>query len=139
MKNFTTTMTAMLLPCFIVLFATTKFDDHNNSEQPAQVVTPDKDVSPAVEPKEEPKTMGVIELQLADWCGPCRKFKASGIIEELEANGWKIKYVSNLGKKYPSFRLRIKDKSSTWTGYSSKSGFYKTLKSKMKLLGYPAK
>ncbi|MGI9460541.1 MAG: hypothetical protein ACR2NF_11125, partial [Pirellulales bacterium] len=41
---------------------------------------------------ESPEYKGVIELQLADWCGPCRKFKAAGIIAELESAGWSVKY-----------------------------------------------
>jgi thiol-disulfide isomerase/thioredoxin len=85
----------------------------------------------------EVKTKGTVELQLADWCSPCRKFKAAGIIEELEGLGWEIKYVSDIGNRYPAFRLVIDDKKVSWTGYSSKSSFYKTLKNKMKQLGYP--
>lgn len=85
----------------------------------------------------EVKTKGTVELQLADWCSPCRKFKAAGIIKELEDLGWEIKYVSDISNKYPSFRLVIDGKKVSWTGYSSKSSFYKTLKSKMKHLGYP--
>jgi thiol-disulfide isomerase/thioredoxin len=89
-----------------------------------------------VEVEEEVKSVRVIEMQLADWCSPCRKFKAAGIVAELEAAGWTVKYVSNIGKKYPSFRVVIDDKAMSWTGYSSKNSFYRTLKSKMKQLGH---
>lgn len=99
------------------------------AENPLPVV--EEDIEPEV------KTKGTIELQLAEWCGPCRKFKAAGIIKELEELGWEIKYVSDISKKYPSFRLVIDDKKVSWTGYSSKSSFYRMLKSKMKQLGFP--
>ncbi len=85
---------------------------------------------------EKPASKGVVELQLADWCGPCRKFKAAGIIEELEEAGWTIKYSSNLSNRYPTFRLTIDGKSRTWSGYSSKSRFYSHLKNFMNSLGY---
>ena len=84
----------------------------------------------------QPRTKGVIELQLADWCGPCRKFKAAGIISELEEAGWTVKYSSDIARKYPSFRLTIDGKSRVWSGYSSKSRFYSNLKSYMNELGY---
>jgi len=100
-----------------------------------QAVNPQPVVIEDVEP--EVKVKGTIELQLADWCTPCKKFKAAGIIAELEELGWEIKYVSNIGKKYPSFRLVIDGKGLSWSGYGSKSSFYRTLKSKMKQLGYP--
>ena len=99
------------------------------AENPLPVV--EEDIEPEV------KTKGTIELQLADWCSPCRKFKAAGIIKELESLGWEINYVSDISKKYPSFRLVIDGKKVSWTGYSSKSSFYRTLKIKMKQLGYP--
>ena len=89
-----------------------------------------------VEVEEERKTKGTIELQLADWCSPCRKFKAAGIIDELKENGWEVKFVSNLSKKYPTFRVTIDGKSKTWSGYSSKSRFYGHIKSFMNSLGY---
>ena len=89
-----------------------------------------------VEDDVEAEAIGVIELQLADWCGPCKNFKRAGIIAELEANGWTVKYVSNISKKYPSFRVKVNGKSRSWTGYSNKSRFYSTLKRYMKDLGY---
>ena len=64
-----------------------------------------------VEVEKEPKRKGLIELQLADWCSPCRKFKAAGIIAELEKNGWTVKYSSKLSRKYPTFRVTIDGKS----------------------------
>ena len=84
----------------------------------------------------QPKTKGVIELQLADWCAPCKKFKASGIIKELEEAGWTVKYSNDIARKYPSFRLTIDGKSRVWSGYSSKARFYSHLKSYMNDLGY---
>ena len=109
--------------------------DRVNQIAPAQedkttvVVKPE----PIVDEKAEPRA--VIELQLADWCSPCRKFKEAKIIQELEAKGWTIRYVTNISSKYPSFRLTIDGESRSWTGYSSKSSFYKTLKKYMKDLG----
>ena len=84
----------------------------------------------------QPMTKGVIELQLADWCAPCRKFKASGIIKELEEAGWTVKYSSDIARKYPSFRLTIDGKTRSWSGYSSKSRFYSKMKSLMSELGH---
>ena len=89
-----------------------------------------------VEVEPEPERKGTIELQLADWCSPCRKFKAAGIIAELEENGWEVKYTSSLSRKYPTFRITIDGKSKTWSGYSSKSRFYGHIKSFMNSLGY---
>ena len=85
-------------------------------------------------PEPEPTKNAVVEMQLADWCGPCRKFKASGIIRELKAKGWTIKYTTDIGKKYPSFRVWVRGKSEEFTGYSSKSSFYKRLNSIVKKL-----
>jgi len=84
------------------------------------------------EVEREPVKTAIIEMQLADWCGPCRRFKASGAIKELEKNGWTIKYVDGIGKSYPSFRVWVDGKSGTFSGYSSKSSFFKKLKSIMK-------
>ena len=81
-----------------------------------------------------PVKTALIEIQTADWCAPCRRFKASGIIKELKAQGWDIKYVSNLGKCYPTFRVWVDGESKTWSGYGSKSSFYRTLKANMKKL-----
>ncbi len=85
---------------------------------------------------DKPATKGVIELQLADWCGPCRKFKAAGIITELEKAGWTVEYNNDMSRKYPTFRVTIDGKSKTWSGYSSKSRFYSHLKNFMNSLGY---
>ena len=70
----------------------------------------------------------VLECQVADWCAPCRAFKRSGAIEELKAKGWTIKYVTNIGTKYPSFRVVIDGKSETFSGYSNKSGLYRKIR-----------
>ncbi len=85
---------------------------------------------------DKPATKGVIELQLADWCGPCRKFKAAAIITELEKAGWTVEYNNDMSRKYPTFRVTIDGKSKTWSGYSSKSRFYSHLKNFMNSLGY---
>jgi thiol-disulfide isomerase/thioredoxin len=84
------------------------------------------------EPEAEPVKNAVIELQLADWCGPCRKFKASGAVRELEAQGWTIVYTDNISRSYPSFRVWVNGKSSVFSGYSSKARFFSTLKKHIK-------
>ena len=81
-----------------------------------------EDVKPVVENK------STIECQLADWCGPCKAFKRSGAIKELEAKGWTIKYVDGIGKSYPSFRVTVNGKSQTFSGYSNKSAFYRKVR-----------
>ena len=82
-------------------------------------------VEPEVLP--EPVKTAIIEIQSADWCGPCKKFKASGAIKQLKAAGWEIKYVKGLSKTYPTFRVWVYGKSKTWSGYSSKKGFFDTM------------
>ena len=124
MKEITTAM--VILVCVHFFYAPST--DDIQVENPQPIVK--------VEVEEEVKSIRVIEVQLADWCSPCRKFKAAGIIAELEAAGWEIRPVTNLGKRYPAFRVVIDDKSMTWTGYSGKNSFYRTLKSKMKQLGH---
>ncbi len=84
-----------------------------------------------VEPDVEPIKTAIIEMQLADWCGPCRKFKASGAIAELKKKGWKIEYTDGIAKSYPSFRVWVDGKSSTFSGYSSKNSFFRILKKHM--------
>ena len=120
---------------FITLFSATVFGIVFFYANPNDT-TPDgaKDEIVKVEPVVVPVKTALIEIQSADWCAPCRKFKASGIIKELKAQGWDIKYVSNLGKSYPTFRVWVDGKSKTWSGYGSKSSFYRTLKSNMKKL-----
>ena len=84
-----------------------------------------------VEPEVEPVKTAIIEMQLADWCGPCRRFKASGAIAALKKSGWEIKYTDGIAKSYPSFRVWVDGKSSTFSGYSSKNNFFRILKKHM--------
>ena len=84
-----------------------------------------------VEPEVEPIKTAIIEMQLADWCKPCRRFKASGAIAELKKNDWEIKYTDGIAKSYPSFRVWVDGKSSTFSGYSSKNNFFRILKKHM--------
>ena len=99
-----------------------------SSDKPAHV-GPIVEVQP--EQETEPVKTALIEMQLADWCGPCRKFKASGAIKELEAAGWTVEYKSGLSKSYPSFRIWVDGKSSTFSGYSNKTNFFRTLKKRI--------
>ena len=97
-------------------------------------------VGPIVEVQPEPVVEvvpvknAIIEMQLADWCSPCRKFKASGAIKELEAKGWTIVYTDKIAKSYPTFRIWVNGESSIFSGYSSKTKFYRTLKSHIQRL-----
>ncbi len=79
-----------------------------------------------------PVKTAIIEMQLADWCGPCRAFKRSGAIKELEKEGWTIKYSDNIARVYPSFRVWVDGESKTFSGYSNKSSFFRKLKSIIK-------
>lgn len=111
--------------------------DNFKGENPSPIVN----VEPEPVVQDEVKRKGTIEVQLADWCSPCRKFKAAGIIKELEEAGWNIKYVKEIKSRkgnfiYPAFRVVIDGKSKTWTGFSTKAKFYATLKQNMKALGY---
>ena len=120
---------AIVVALGIVLYLTSeasRIRAEKAQDVPVQVVEDDVRAEP----------VGIIELQLADWCGPCKSFKRAGIIAELESSGWTVKYVSNISKKYPSFRVSIDGKTRSWTGYSNKSRFYSTLKRYMKDLGY---
>ena len=85
-------------------------------------------------PEVEPVKNAILEIQSATWCAPCRRFKASGIINELKSQGWTIVYADGLGKSYPTFRLWVNGEQKTWSGYSSKSSFYRTFNSNMKKL-----
>ena len=101
--------------------------------EPSKPVVQDQR-DPVEEVEREPVKTALIEMQLADWCGPCRRFKASGAIKELEKNGWTIKYTDGISSSYPSFRVWVDGKSETFSGYSSKSSFFKRLKSIIKKL-----
>jgi len=74
----------------------------------------------------------IIEMQLADWCSPCKKLKSSGAIQELEKQGWTIVYTDGIASKYPSFRVWVDGKSKVFTGYSKKSSFFARIKSIVK-------
>lgn len=92
------------------------------------------DVQPVVEdevkPAPEPVVKKVLEVQTASWCRPCKQMKKDKTLEELQSQGWEIKYVDDIknsrGKRsFPSFRVRIGDKSKAWIGYSSKASLIK--------------
>jgi len=125
---------ALLLVLVAHLYCVPKSDDIQSLNL-VTIVREEAKPEPVIDDK--PKHKGTVELQLADWCAPCKKFKQAGIIAELEAKGWKIKYVSDISKKYPSFRIRIDDKTKAWTGYGSKHSFYRMFNKMMKELGYP--
>jgi hypothetical protein len=74
----------------------------------------------------------IIEMQLADWCSPCKRLKASGAIQELEKQGWTIVYTDGIASKYPSFRVWVDGESKVFTGYSRKSSFFSRIKSIVK-------
>ena len=74
----------------------------------------------------------IIEMQLADWCGPCKRLKASGAIQELEKQGWTIVYTDGIANSYPSFRVWVDGESKVFTGYSKKSSFFTRIKSIVK-------
>ena len=76
----------------------------------------------------------IIEMQLADWCGPCKRLKASGAIQELERQGWTIVYTDGIANSYPSFRVWVDGESKVFTGYSRKSSFFTRIKSIVKEL-----
>jgi len=82
-----------------------------------------------VEP--EPVKNGIIEYFTMPNCAPCIKFKNSGAIRELESKGWKVVKVES-GSLAPTFTVWIDGKPASWTGFSSKSSFFRILKLKMK-------
>ena len=70
-----------------------------------------------------------IEYKTADWCGPCRAWKRSGAIAGLEKQGWTFKANDDLPGGYPSFRVWVNGRSETFVGYSTRSSYYKRIKS----------
>ena len=68
----------------------------------------------------------------ADWCGPCKRLKASGPIQEHEKQGWTIVYTDGIANSYPSFRVWVDGESKVFTGYSRKSSFFTRIKSIVK-------
>jgi len=108
---------------FVVVFTT--------SDSPASKDKQDDHAVVPVEPIEPVKT-AIIEIQTADWCGPCRKMKASGAIKELEKSGWTIVYRDDLGKSFPTFRVWVKGDSRTFSGFSTKSRLFAKIRQVMK-------
>ena len=98
-----------------------------NSDHVEENLVEDEIVVPEVVVKN-----AIIEMQLADWCSPCKRLKASGAIQELEKQGWTIVYTGGIAKKYPSFRVWVNGKSKVFTGYSSKSSFFTRIKNIVK-------
>jgi hypothetical protein len=97
----------------------------------SEVVKADPQPQPAVEVEKEPVKNGVIEYFTMDYCGPCIKFKNSGVIKELEENGWKVVRVKS-GKVAPTFTVWVNGESAQFSGFSTKSNFFRTLKATMK-------
>ena len=86
----------------------------------------EKEAKPKQEAKEETSSKasalsGVIEIETADWCGPCKKFKRE-CKAELIKMGWKIIEKKPNGR-VPRFTVWKDGKAKTWTGYSSKKRF----------------
>jgi len=129
-------MRTVLMACLLILsghmLVAAGIGTFATSEKQSKVMVVNDDVDVEDE-KVEPR--GVIEVQIADWCSPCRKFKAAKIMDELREAGWEVRVVSGIGKYYPSFRVTIDGESRSWSGYSSKGNFYSTLKSFMRELG----
>ena len=96
----------------------------------AEVAKAEPQPQPVIEVEPEPVKNAVIEYFTMERCGPCIKFKNSGVIEELEKQGWKVIKVSN-GKVAPTFTVWVDGKSSSFVGFSSKSSFFRTLKQKI--------
>ena len=99
----------------------------------SEVVKAEPQPQPVVEVEPEPVKNGIIEYFTMERCGPCIKFKNSGVIRELEAQGWKVVKASS-GRVAPTFTVWVNGKSAKFSGFSTKSNFFKTLKAKMKEL-----
>lgn len=100
----------------------------------AEVVKAEPQPQPVVEVEPEPVKNAIIEYFTMERCGPCIKFKNSGAIKELEAQGWTVVKVEN-GRVAPTFTVWVNGKSTEFSGFSTKSNFFRTLKTKMKELG----
>jgi hypothetical protein len=110
----------------VVLFGWTYFYCHPTTAKTLPQREVQHDFTPEIEVA--PVKTAIIEMQLATWCGPCKRLKASGAIKELEKSGWTIKYTDGIGSSYPSFRVWVKGRSETFSGYSSKGSFFKRIK-----------
>ncbi len=119
----------------LIVFAGTfsyfKYQDHVEARNAATVE--DTVVIEVTPPKVIVKN-AIIEMQLADWCSPCKRLKASGAIKELEDKGWTIVYTDGIASKYPSFRVWVDGESKVFTGYSKKSSFFTRIKNIVKEL-----
>ncbi len=94
--------------------------------KPTPIIKP-VDVTPTPTPEPEPVVKnGIVEIQTADWCAPCKRLKASGAIKDLENKGWDVQYVNGIGKSYPTIKIWVKGSSKTFSGFSSKSAFFRT-------------
>lgn len=89
------------------------------------------EIVPVVEVEPEPAKNAIIEYFSMPNCRQCINFKRSGIIRELEAKGWTV-VKTDEGRSAPTFTVWVNGKSASFTSYSSKSRFFRTLKSKMK-------
>jgi len=115
---------------FCGTFSFFKYQDHVESKTASAVEEKIAEIEIIV-PKVVIKN-AIIEMQLADWCGPCKRLKASGAIQELERQGWTIVYTDGVARSYPSFRVWVDGESKVFSGYSSKSSFFNRIKSIVK-------
>lgn len=74
-----------------------------------------------------PVKNAIIEVETASWCGPCQKFKRE-CKQALIDQGWTVVELP-AGDAVPRFTVWVRGESTTWTGYSSRSGFCSRLRS----------
>ena len=117
MKTHLTVSICVLIAVYIFVHPSTEIRHEPSPQEESKV---------EVEVKPVAKN-AIIELQLADWCGPCKKLKASGIVRELENKNWTVEYNDSIGGSFPTIRVWIKGKSRTFSGFSTKAAFYRTL------------
>ena len=115
----------------VVLLATCWFVPSSDSDATTVDVTPVQ-----VVPDDVPEKLynAVIEYKTADWCPPCRAWKRSGARAAMEKQGWKFVATDEIPGGYPSFRVWVNGKSETFSGYSTRNGWYRTIKSIAKRL-----
>ena len=125
-------MKSHLIVALIVFVGTVGFFKYQDRVQARAAAVEEKIIEiEIVVPKVIVKN-AIIEMQLADWCSPCKRLKASGAIQELEKQGWTIVYTDGIASKYPSFRVWVDGESKVFTGYSRKSSFFSRIKSIVK-------
>lgn len=124
-------MKSHLIVALIVFTGTFSFFKYQDHVEAINAAAEEKVVIEVTPPKVVVKN-AIIEMQLADWCSPCKRLKASGAIQELERKGWTIVYTDGIASKYPSFRVWVNGESKTFTGYSKKSSFFSRIKSIVK-------